>query len=118
MFSFAFWFVFFLKSSTISPFFGTPTTSKSVNVFGALNGTVTFFISSVSLGFSTSTIDVWGLSTWYPLTYALPDDNFITARSSDGVFPWSVFWSSKKIPLLPSLSFNELCNDGMNAFVV
>ena len=106
------------KRSMISPCFGHPFTKFTVIVLGALNGTVTLFIFSVSLGFSTSTIEVYGLSTWYPLIYALPGDSLITAKSSDGVFPWSVFWSSKKIPLLPSLSLRELCKEGINCFVV
>ena len=63
----------------------------------------------MSLGFSTSTIEVYGLSTWYPLIYALPGDSLITAKSSDGVFPWSVSWLDVYSPLEDISSLSEFC---------
>ena len=56
---------------------------------------------------STSTTVVPGKDTSYPLTYALPGDNFTHIKSSSGLFPLSVNWFYVYNPPEPTSSFNE-----------
>ena len=88
---------------------GAPDTLLTLKLFPISKGMFTFDTDWVFLGFSTSKIVVEIFSTSYPLTYAFPGDTFTHIKSSEGVFPWSVFSVLKNRPL-----FNELCTDGLN----
>jgi len=63
---------------------------------------------------STSIIVVVFDSTSKPRTYALPAETLTDKRSSDGVFPWSVFCVSRKTPSLDIKSLREFATSTEN----
>ena len=85
---------------------GAPRTLFTLIRLPILNGIDAFFIVFVVLGFSTSMTVVPGKDTSYPLTYAVPGDNFTHIKSSLGTFPSSVAWFSTYNPPDPTSSFN------------
>ena len=61
----------------------------------------------VVLGFGTSRNVGAIVSTSYPFTNALPGEIWYIAKSSEGVEPPYVVWSSLKSPLFPSLLLRD-----------